>query len=112
MAKKKKKRKKKITFAVPHSRVRNDIRKLWMWSPNRSEAVKQAKIAPGRYQCMECGEHLTTKEIQVDHIEPVGPTPGSRNATEETTWDVFLDRMFVDPSGLRVLCDPCHKDKS
>lgn len=85
------------------------MRKLWMIGPERKEALRLCKVAPATWQCEDCGAF--TREPEVDHVVPVGPTPGSRNADAAATWDGWLSRLFCDPSGLDVLCPPCHVRK-
>lgn len=55
------------------------------------------------YQCDLCREWYSGKETQVDHIEPCG--------TLRTFADLagFVERLFCEPDGLRVLCIDCHK---
>ena len=50
---------------------------------------------------------VRAKEIEVDHIEPVvDPDVGF------TTWDDFIERLFVEEDKLQVLCKDCHKKKT
>lgn len=73
----------------------------------RSEAMKAARVSRGTYVCEMCGptvEH-NVKEIQLDHKQAViDPEKGF------TTWDDFINRLFVDVTGWRVLCRK-HHDK-
>ena len=48
-------------------------------------------------------------KVEIDHMRPVGATPGSRNATHETTWDGLIERLFCPSNMLRALCRDCHK---
>ncbi len=64
------------------------------------------------FKCYVCGEEKTRKEVTIDHIDPVGPTPGSKLAPPELTWDTFIARMFCDTSNLGTICDVCHKKKT
>lgn len=93
---------------IPHVRLRSAMRKIWMWSDMRRDALRAAKIAPGRYRCAECQAVLKMGELEIDHIVSCGPTPGSKNATPGTTWDGWITRLFCSPDGLRVLCYTCH----
>lgn len=95
---------------IPHAQIRNAVRKLWLWSAARREALKRAKVVGFKlYLCDGCGRG--TPKPDVDHIEPVGPTPGSRMSRGET-WDDFMRRMFVGADGLQVLCGECHRQKT
>ena len=86
------------------------------WPP-KYEALKKAFVeiktnkASNRqarhYKCTSCNEDFTSTNIQVDHIKPaVDPKKGF------ISWDSFIKRLFVDESGLQVLCKPCHKTKT
>ena len=79
--------------------------------PARNEALKAARLRRGVYRCEACGDEFGRREVEVDHIEAVGPTPGSRNACSETTWDVFIERMFCSSNALQILCKDCHRKK-
>jgi len=59
------------------------------------------------YKCAACKKHFVAADVQVDHIEPVvDPKKGF------ISWDVFIERMFVEIEKLQVLCKPCHKIKT
>lgn len=87
------------------------------WGPN-GLALKMARVSRGLYECAECKEHVPTtvmdkdkgrriKNIAVDHTEPViDPAIGF------TTWDSFIERLFVEVDKLQVLCLACHKKKT
>lgn len=91
------------------------------WGP-RSEALKRARVSRGEYVCAACGKHMgaTTwrtyktgarkgkpkkvKDAIVDHIEPVvDPLVGF------VDWNTFIERMFVEVDGFRVICHDCHE---
>ena len=91
------------------TRIRSALRKIWSWSSDRKKVSDAARIRKGWYVCAECGEEV--KKIDIDHIDPVGPTPGSRVAPEGYTWDEFMSRLFCDIENLRAVCKPCHKAK-
>lgn len=83
----------------------------WRYDEGRKEAVKAARISRGRYRCADCRTELGLRDIEVDHIFPVGPTPGSRLG-KGLTWDVFMERLFVPANGLQILCSWCHMKKT
>jgi len=87
--------------------IRAALRKLWLWSPERTEALRRARGKPKSWGwlCAQCNQF--TQKPQVDHIVPVGPTPGAKGS-EGVTWEAFLDRLFCGADGLRVVCGPCH----
>lgn len=67
---------------------------------------KSGKMAM-HYKCAMCEKEYTSKDVQVDHIEPVvNPTTGF------VSWDVYIDRMFCEKHNLQVLCTSCHKTKT
>jgi 5-methylcytosine-specific restriction endonuclease McrA len=67
---------------------------------------KTGKLAM-HYICAGCNVPHPSKDVQVDHIEPVvNPTTGF------VSWDVYIDRMFCEKSNLQVLCTTCHRVKT
>jgi 5-methylcytosine-specific restriction endonuclease McrA len=94
---------------IPHTKIRSALRKLWMFQ-NTAKVRSRARLSRGTYRCEGCGS-LATK-VEVDHVIPLGPTPGSRNATPEITWDGFIARLFCPPDQLQVLCTICHDVKT
>lgn len=60
------------------------------------------------YTCRKCLELHTQKNVQVDHIEPIGSTPELAN--EE--WGTWIAKLFVSFDRLQVLCLTCHKAKT
>lgn len=85
------------------------------WAPI-SQVQKEANVGRAQYKCAGCGEIVppTVKEgrkrvknILVDHIDPiVDPEVGF------TTWDEYIERMFVEKDKLQLLCKDCHDAKS
>ena len=57
-------------------------------------------------QCDGCGEWiaLKDKELEVDHIEAVGPFKGD--------WNLHISRLYCDESNLQALCFICHDRKT
>lgn len=85
--------------------------------PPKFDVLKEAYIttiinkASGRlakhYQCNSCKELFPSKEVQVDHIEPVvDPKVGF------ISWDIFIQRLFCEKKNLQVLCKSCHLIKT
>lgn len=108
----------KWTKAVMTSFIKNLLRSgTRKWSPN-STVLKKARVSRGFYLCSCCGESTPVtkvdsvsrkrvKNVVVDHIEPVIPPE-----VGFTTWDSFIDRLFVEVEKLQVLCLDCHKIKT
>lgn len=103
--------KKKRKAIATHTLIRSALRKVWMWSPTRADALRKQKTFAGRYQCEGCHHIKLRDEVAVDHIIDCGPTPGSRNG-ENATWDEFIRRLFCSINGLQVLCSTCHGKKT
>lgn len=54
------------------------------------------------YQCARCGLWHKDKDVEVDHIVPVGTLRSFEDLPG------FVERLFCPIDGLRVLCKPCH----
>lgn len=75
------------------------------WEPARL-CLQSARIARGMYQCKICSTIVGTKEIKVDHINPVIPIEGFKN------WDVVIERLFCEQEGFQAICKVCHDKKT
>ena len=59
------------------------------------------------YACAGCGGFFVSRDVQVDHIEPVvDPKDGFQDL------DTFSDRLYCEEENLQVLCKECHKVKT
>lgn len=83
--------------------IKSALRRTWSRSKQRQSALKAARISYGTYKCSKCKLTHKRKNIEVDHIIPVG---------KFVTFDLFIERLFCDTKGLMVLCKMCHKDKT
>lgn len=93
------------TKAEFFGQFRSAIRKLWMFSQIRREALRQAKKAPNRYLCANCKDLFKSNEVDVNHIVECGALK------EFTDFNGFIERMFQeDLTKLEVLCKDCHKN--
>lgn len=90
------------------SKIRSALRKVWLYSPARRAVKDRARVKKGLYQCEKCGQFAD--KVDIDHINAVGSTPGSRNATSEDTWDRMINNMFCDENGMQAICKPCHQE--
>ena len=54
------------------------------------------------YQCAECRGWFPRKGVEVDHVEPCGSLRSLQDIAG------FVERLFCEPEGLRVLCEGCH----
>lgn len=80
-------------------------RGTYKW-PARGIAAGNARVSRGVYECAKCKGHFGRKEIDIDHIVPVIPLHGTDD------WNLIIERLFCDSSGLQVLCKKCHKEKT
>ena len=108
--------------------VRMALRTIYFRSPARLEALKRTETATPaskldgspkerqgkrmftrRYKCESCGKDgLKTTEVQINHKENCGGSPGSRDTPEWWTWDILIERLFCSSDKLEVLCVDCH----
>lgn len=77
---------------------------------NAAYTCKKINIKSGRsakhYRCAECNEDFPSKDVQVDHRDPVVESTGF------VDWNTFIERLFCPVENLQVLCKPCHLKKS
>lgn len=82
------------------------------WEPkysvlNEAKTDKKINKKTGRlaqhYQCNCCKQDFPVKDVQVDHIIPIG---------REKTWDEFINGLFCEKDNLQVLCTTCHLIKT
>lgn len=82
------------------------------WGPkysilNEAKTEKRINVKSGRlaqhYRCAKCADEYVAKDVQVDHITPIG---------YDKTWDEFIDGLFCERENLQVLCTACHKTKT
>jgi len=73
----------------------------------RYRVKKAANKGRGLYECAICGETKKSKEVQLDHINPIiDPEQGF------VDWNTFISRLFVDEEGWQAACKTCHGEKS
>ena len=58
------------------------------------------------YQCNKCKKWFPDKQINIDHITPAGEL----NKADDLPG--FVERLFVEESGLQCLCQNCHNEKT
>jgi len=89
--------------------IRSALRAAWSRWPPKYEVLAAAKrTVSGKrhkyeFQCASCKQWFKQKEVQVDHITPVG---------SDTDWIQFIQRLFVGKNKLQVLCSECHNLKT
>lgn len=84
----------------------NKVRKEIKVNNKDGSISKQKRVI---YQCNCCKEWFSSKDVQVDHINPVIPL---QIPFKYLKIDTVLDRLFCDVSNLQVLCKPDHLEKS
>jgi len=101
--------------ALCKNAVRSAIRKTFSRSAIYKDFLESKKIEwyAGKrrrvsYMCNHCKAKYSKKDIQVDHIVPIGH--GVYNSLKDAYRYSVL--VFCDASNLQVLCKPCHKLKT
>lgn len=103
---------KTMTEAEYWSMIRSALRqKSRWWKPiqkvkekarrNNKSTNKRLKY---EYQCAICENWFPDKQIEVDHITPAG------SLTCDADLAPFVNRLFCEEDGLRVLCKGCHQE--
>ena len=99
-----------MTEAEFWSFIRSALRQKSRWWPPITQAKLKArrpskskdKRLKYEYQCAICKKWFPEKQTHIDHIIPAG----SLLAYEDLPG--FVERLFCESDGLRVLCKPCH----
>ena len=94
--------------------IKNALRnKSRFWKPIQETKLKARRAYKGRnkrqkfeYQCYKCHEWFPDKEVEVDHIIPVG----SLRSAEDLVG--VVQRLFCEVDMLKVICKPCHLEKT
>lgn len=98
------KKPKKVNYK---SRIISLLRKVWLQSEVRTNAIKKARIARNQYMCNACKTIHVRTNINVDHIEPVIPLTGWIG------YDSFIERLLPETDeNLQVICIGCHELKN
>lgn len=93
------------------SRVNSALRRLWLYSDERKQALKKNALPNGFYRC-DCCKDIYKKNvlddgkpktmIQVDHIV---------DYAFDDDWNERIKRLF-DVENMQVLCIFCHHKKT
>lgn len=91
------------------------------WGPI-NKCKQNARVKRGFYKCVgydrrahtvpaslppKAGNKRRINNAVVDHIEPIiNPETGF------ISWDITIERMFVEAEGLQLLCHDCHSRKT
>ena len=101
-----------MTDAAFFSFIRSGLReKSQRWQPVY-HAKKLAQVpyvgtdkrTKYHYTCAICNGDFKGTETMVDHIVPCGSLKGFNDLP------AFVERLFCEVGGLRVLCKPCHQE--
>lgn len=84
--------------------LRNASIRGW-WA--RQAVFHRVKVDRGQYRCEGCQAIFKQKELEIDHIDPVIDLK-----LGFTTWDDYVNRLFVEPDKLQALCGICHSSKT
>jgi hypothetical protein len=87
------------------TQVRSALRRVWSWSPQREQALANARVAYGRYQCAQCSNAYGPRAVAVDHVLACGGFKDDLSDLGD-----WASRLFFGE--LQILCDPCHKVKT
>lgn len=88
--------------------IRSGLRAKWVRWPPRYEILKDGRRAvkgkrhKWEIKCSVCKKWHQQKNIQVDHIEPVGTLKAYEHLPE------FVRKLFVPKEKLRIVCVKCH----
>ena len=106
------------TTARVRSFIRSNIRKMHSKWPPYLAAKKAGRRnkpdnVPGRhkfeYQCAHCKQWFQEKDIEMDHIIPLGAVCGEGDELRFEEIGPFVERMLVGSDGYVKLCKPCHQ---
>ena len=89
------------------------------WKP-RQMAYDKSKVKVGEFstgrpkykrRCTICEELFMSKDIQMDHIDPVVPIEGYKSGS---SFDLneYVERMFPEETGWQTICHTCHDEKT
>ena len=103
-----------MTDAAFFSFIRSKLRQASrFWKPILAckQHAKRPYNGPNKrqrfeYQCNKCKEWFPDKQVAVDHTIPCG----SLNSFSDLPG--FVERLFVEEDGLKVLCNKCHDIKT
>lgn len=91
--------------------LRGVFRRSLLIKEARALAISVHKGVRGgnMYDCWMCKKPFLVAVTQVDHWNPVIPLHLS---AQEMSYDLIISRMWCPIDNLKVLCIPCHKEKT
>jgi 5-methylcytosine-specific restriction endonuclease McrA len=94
------------------SQIRSALRRVWLYSPMRRDALGASRVSRGVYRCGYCGQLFGPKMMNVDHKVPATAPEGTNDATG---WGKFIVGLLYEgarPENLVSCCKDCHKEKT
>lgn len=58
------------------------------------------------YRCNSCQNEFSLKDIQIDHIDPIGSLKSIYEVQK------FIERLYCPYDNLQIICKDCHKVKT
>lgn len=102
--------KKKKSPVSTKTRLRSAIRRVWLYSSLRRDALARSRVERGKYRCEKCNKIVDNKSIEIDHI--IGATP-KHGLETEADWGYFIwNLLFIPLERLMALCIECHQEKT
>lgn len=103
-----------LTEAGYWGKIRSVLRRGFRFYPpiklckenSRRKYTGKNKRLKWEYECAKCGKWFKEKEIQVDHIVPLG----SLKCGDDLAG--FIERLTCEVDGLQILCKSCHQTKT
>lgn len=104
-----------LTESAYFSKIRSTLRNGFRWWLPMQQALKNAsrksqslnKRLKFEYKCNHCNNWFPRKNVEIDHIKPVGSL---------RTWEdvvPFIQRLTPeDVNAYQILCKPCHLVKT
>lgn len=88
--------------------IMSALRKVSRWWKPLANCKNASRVSRGMYKCSNpsCGKVVRSRDIKVDHIDPVIPISGFTN------WDDVIKRLFCDISNFQTICSACHDSKT
>lgn len=94
--------------------IRSALRRASVKYPVKYQVLQEArrpysgkdKRTKWEYSCSICKKWFKTKDVEVDHIKPVG------SLLKYSDLDRFCRRLFCEKDNLQVLCKSCHGEKT
>lgn len=91
--------------------IRSTLRGAFLRYPVRGDVLREYRKPYGGedkrikwvYECSFCHKDFFQSQVHIDHIVECGKLTKLEHAT------TFIENLFCEIDGLRILCKPCHK---